>query len=84
MAQSGDLTCAQLVELVSDYLGGALTPADEARVEAHLAGCAGCSIYLEQLSATIELTGRLRPDDVPEDAAKALLAAFRDWNAPPL
>ncbi|NUR76263.1 MAG: zf-HC2 domain-containing protein [Thermoleophilia bacterium] len=81
MASSEDLTCAQLVELVSDYIEGALAPAEKTRVEEHLAGCTGCSIYLEQLRATIELTGRLRPEDVPDEAAAALLTAFRHWNA---
>jgi anti-sigma factor RsiW len=81
MATPEDFTCAQLVELVSDYVEGALSPAEEARVEDHLAGCTGCSIYIDQLRATIELTGRLRTEDVPDDAAAALLAAFRNWNA---
>ena len=69
MGPSEDLSCAQLVELVSDYLEGALSRVESARVEDHLAQCGGCSIYFDQLRRTIELTGRLRTEDVPEEAA---------------
>ena len=81
MASPEDFTCAQLVELVSDYVEAALSPAEATSVEEHLARCEGCTIYFEQLLTTIALTGRLRTQDVPEEAATALLAAFRDWNA---
>ena len=37
------LTCAQVVELVTDYLEGGLSEADRARFEAHLSGCDGCT-----------------------------------------
>jgi len=30
---------------------------------------------------TIELTSRLRTEDVPPEALEPLLAAFRDWHA---
>lgn len=74
------LTCAQFVEIISDYIEGALPSADKTRVEEHLALCPGCVYYLDQLETTIRLTGRLRPEDVSDDAAATLLDAFRDWN----
>jgi anti-sigma factor RsiW len=80
MAASEELTCAQFVELVSDYVEGALKPADRQRFDDHLADCGGCSTYLEQLRATITLTGRLRTSDVPAEAVDALLSAFRNYN----
>ena len=36
---AAELTCQELVELVSDYLEGALSPEDRRRFEEHLAGC---------------------------------------------
>jgi anti-sigma factor RsiW len=75
------MSCQELVELVTDYLEGALDPPEHARVEEHLAACEGCRLHLEQLRRTIELTGRLRTADVPPEAATALLAAFRNWKA---
>lgn len=75
------MTCRELVELVTDYLDGALPSRERERVEAHLAKCRGCSEYVEQMRQTIRLTGRLREDDVPREAREALLTAFRGWRA---
>ena len=74
------LSCRELVELVTAYLEAAL-PADEhARVEEHLAACRGCDRYLEQLRQTIAVLGTLRPEDLSPDAEAVLLDAFRDWR----
>ncbi len=43
-----DLTCQQLVELVTDYLENALTEEERWRFLAHLDGCLGCQIHLDQ------------------------------------
>ncbi len=75
------LSCQELVELVTDYLEGALSPEDHARFEEHVALCEGCRIYLEQMRQTIALAGRLQPDGLPEGAEEALLEAFRGWRA---
>lgn len=75
------MTCRELVELVTDYLDGALPSRERERMEAHLEKCGGCSEYVEQMRQTIRLTGRLREDDVPLEAREALLTAFRGWRA---
>ena len=74
------LSCQELVELVTDYLEGALPPRDAARFEEHIAICAGCRAYLEQMRATIRIVGRLEPADLDSEAEAELLAAFRDWK----
>jgi predicted anti-sigma-YlaC factor YlaD len=75
-----DLSCRELVELVTDYLEARLTPVARARFEAHVSGCEGCRAHLEQLRQAIRVTGRVREEDVSEPARKALLAAFRGWK----
>lgn len=75
------LTCRELVELVTDYLEGALSPADLRRFEEHIGGCDGCTEYLAQFKRTIDLTGTLTPRDLTPDAETALLSAFRSWTA---
>jgi predicted anti-sigma-YlaC factor YlaD len=75
----GELTCQQLVEIVTDYLEGALDPVDSVRFEKHLVMCDGCSIYLDQMHEVVRLTGTLREESIPADARDALLAAFRGW-----
>jgi anti-sigma factor RsiW len=75
-----ELTCAQLVELVTDYLEQRLPGADTERFEEHLAFCDGCSAYLEQMRAMIAATGRLRATDLPPELEERLLDAFRGWS----
>jgi anti-sigma factor RsiW len=74
------LTCQELVELVTDYLEGALPRRLRRAFEQHIARCDGCTTYLEQMRATIELTGKLEPEAISPDAEAALLAAFRNWK----
>jgi anti-sigma factor RsiW len=80
MAQAEDLTCAELVELVTDYLENALPPQERERFEEHLTICEGCVNYVDQMRTTIELTGRLRVDDLSPEVAAELVGAFRDWH----
>jgi predicted anti-sigma-YlaC factor YlaD len=73
------LSCQEFVELVTDYLEGALEPRDLRMFEAHLADCDGCTGYLEQLRLTIRLTGTITTDDLSPEAERALLQAFSGW-----
>ena len=76
------LSCRELVELVTDYVEGALAPEERARFELHLAECTGCQTYVEQMRMTIRLTGALRPEDVDPQTEEALVHAFRGWKQP--
>ncbi len=75
-----ELTCQEIVELVTEYLEGTLSPLDHERFERHIAMCDGCSTYLDQFRDTIRLTGRLGEDDLPAQARSEFLAAFREWR----
>lgn len=75
------LSCQELVELVTEYLEGALSPADLRRFEEHIGGCDGCTEYLAQFRRTIQLTATLTPDDLTPEAESALLDVFRSWNS---
>ena len=80
MNATEQLSCQELVELVTDYLEGTL-PADErARFEEHLAPCEGCTNYVEQMRRTVELVGRLPRQAITPDVEEALLGAFRNWK----
>ena len=72
------LVCREFVELVTDYLEGALPETERRRFEAHLAECDGCTGYLEDMR---RLVGTLHevPEPPPDAATReALLRAFRD------
>ncbi len=80
MIDTESLSCQELVELVTDYLEGALEAGDLRRFEEHIAGCGGCTRYLAQLRETIRVTGTIRTDDLSPEAERTLLAAFADWR----
>ena len=77
------LSCRELIELVTEYLEGALSPGDVARFERHIAGCDGCTTYLVQFRQVIRLTGTLKVEDVSPAAEAELLQAFRGWRDGP-
>jgi predicted anti-sigma-YlaC factor YlaD len=77
------LSCAELVELVSDHLEGKLAPEPSARVALHLRECEACALYLDQMRETLRLAGTLRQEDVSEEALAALSHAFARWKHQP-
>jgi anti-sigma factor RsiW len=76
-----ELTCQQLVEIVTDYFEGTLPPQTRQQFDAHLDLCAPCRIYVAQMRTTIELTGRLREEDLAPETKDRLLDLFRHWKA---
>ncbi len=74
------LTCRELVEIVTDYLEGALTGAERKRFEEHVGECEGCLGYLDQIRTTIEIAGQVTVDGLTAEAREGLLVAFRDWR----
>jgi anti-sigma factor RsiW len=76
-----EMNCRSLVELVTDYLEGALAEDERSAIEGHLASCDGCTTYLEQIRTSIRLMGRLQEEQIPEKAREPLLRVFREWDA---
>ncbi|HEX5250851.1 MAG TPA: zf-HC2 domain-containing protein [Gaiellales bacterium] len=76
-----DLACREVVELVTDYLEGALDDRDRERFTRHLGGCDGCAAYLEQMRVTLRVAGRLEPEAIDPVFRERLMQAFRDWEA---
>jgi len=74
------LTCKELVELVTDYLEGALSSEDKERFEIHLASCEGCTAYLQQMRRTIQALGSLEENSLSPQAKENLLRLFRNWK----
>ena len=76
-----EVVCQQAVELVTDYLEGALSRADRRRFEKHLAGCPHCTEYLAQMRVTIELTGTVTAEDLPGPVQDEFIELYRRWRA---
>jgi anti-sigma factor RsiW len=75
-----DLTCRELVEIVTDYLEGRMSEADRVRFELHLAYCGPCRTYLAQMRQVLAAAGRLGEDSLAPEAREQLLAAVRGWK----
>jgi predicted anti-sigma-YlaC factor YlaD len=79
-----DAACVEVVEMVTDYLDGALPAADLARFLDHLDSCDGCTEYLDQVRTTSRLLGGASgPEPAPDtarDIEAAAVAAFRRWR----
>jgi anti-sigma factor RsiW len=73
------MTCAELVELVTAFLEGALDSETERQFVEHLAICDGCEIYLEQMRRTIDEVGQLPPESLSDETRDRLLDAFRNF-----
>jgi MFS family permease len=61
-SEHDEFACKALVELVTDYLDGALPPELQDKFQTHLAGCDGCVEYVRQIGLTI---GALEEADLP-------------------
>jgi hypothetical protein len=75
-----ELTCKELVELVTDYFEDRLSTDENRRFELHVCGCTGCHVYLRQMRAIVRATGRLAEADVTPTARQDLLRTFRAWK----
>jgi anti-sigma factor RsiW len=80
MKLSRDLTCAEVVELVTRYLEGGLGADERERFEEHLGFCDWCATYLEQMRQTILTMGQLRGEDLDPELKDALVDVFRGWR----
>jgi anti-sigma factor RsiW len=81
MAARG-LDCNEIVELVTDYLEGALDARTAAAFAEHLAICAGCRRYVEQIRRTIDTAGGIAGVQLSGEAETALVEAFRTFHRP--
>lgn len=81
MTHEHELTCREVVELVTDYLEGRLPADDRERFEEHLAVCTHCAHYLDQMRTVIRALGRVHAGDLAPEAREELVAVFRTWRA---
>jgi anti-sigma factor RsiW len=75
-----EMSCKELVEVITEYLEGTMAPDEHARFEYHLGRCPGCQTYLEQMRQTVRAFGRLSEEAIPPQARDELLKAFRGWQ----
>jgi anti-sigma factor RsiW len=81
LALKRELVCQEMVELITDYLEGALSRSQRRRFEAHLANCEHCTEYLTQMRSTIRLTGRLQAEDLTPEMLQDFGELYRHWRS---
>jgi predicted anti-sigma-YlaC factor YlaD len=75
-----EIPCQEVVEMVTDYLEGALSRRDRRRIEHHLAGCPHCTAYLEQMRETLRLTGQLVPENLSPEMQREFGEIYERWQ----
>ena len=75
------MTCRDLVELVTDYLDGALGDVDRARFEEHIELCPMCQVHLGKLRTMVRELGELRERDIDAGVLVEMQARFGDWRS---
>lgn len=80
---SHPLVCRDAVELMSDYIEGALSRKNRRRLERHLAECPHCTEYLAQMKFTIAASGSVGPDDLEPEALDEIVDLFRRFREDP-
>jgi len=73
------LACQEIVEVITDYLEGAMDADLRASFETHLAGCPHCTHYVEQIRAMIDLSGTIEAEALSPQFRAGLLEAFRGF-----
>ena len=74
------MNCKTFVELVTEYLEGALDEETRRRFDEHLALCPGCADYLDQIRVTVHGLEQLTEESLDPAYRDRLLTAFRGWH----
>jgi anti-sigma factor RsiW len=80
MQTEDELSCQQVVELITDYLEHTLLPEVRERLEAHVTECPGCESYIEQMQLTIDMLHQIARESVFSATKQELLQLFHDWK----
>ena len=71
-----DLTCQEVVELVTELFDDSMPPQDRARIEQHLLVCPPCTLHVRQIEDVRGLAREL-PAAAP---SQQVLDVFRRWR----
>jgi anti-sigma factor RsiW len=76
MTMDTRLACDDVMQRVTEYLDEALPPGVTADLERHLADCANCTRYLQEIRHTIHRLGALPREPMPAPMKDRLLQAL--------
>ena len=72
-----EIVCVSGVELLTEYMEGALAPDVRAAIEAHVAACPRCEAFIASYREMPRIVRDATRIDMPADLEASLLAALR-------
>ena len=72
--KSDNLGCSECVDLLADYVDGALPREEAERLEWHLATCPPCVAFVKTYKGTVDAAARLRQVTLPSEVRDRLIA----------
>jgi anti-sigma factor (TIGR02949 family) len=75
-----ELPCREIMDLLAEYLEGALDPATARSLRAHLEGCAPCIAFVNTYKGTVRAARQLKESDIPPELKDRLLSFLRKRN----
>ena len=72
-----DVVCMSGVELLMEYMEGALAPDVREAIERHVAGCPRCDAFIASYRETPRIVRDATRIEMPADLESSLLAALR-------
>ena len=78
--RASEMSCEEMVALVTDYLEGSLSARDRRRFRKHLKACEACVEYVGQMELVIETMGVLPEEEIPTPVLDELMVAFRNYR----
>lgn len=75
-----DMSCKELVELVTEFLEGKMPQAERVLFEQHLLRCPPCVEYVKQLRDLSRAARSVKEEEIPEPTKEKLLEVFRGWK----
>jgi anti-sigma factor RsiW len=76
------LRCRDIVDLLGEYLDGALDRETVRALEAHLAGCQDCTAFINTYRGTVRSSRALSEDQLPRELKERLLTFLRRQTRP--
>jgi RNA polymerase sigma-70 factor, ECF subfamily len=73
------ITCAELVEKVTDYLEDVLEPAEVIRIHEHLSVCDTCENYIAQVRSAIRVTCSVPEEEVTHETEGGVSRIYQRW-----
>jgi anti-sigma factor RsiW len=75
-SRASGFTCREVVDLVTEYLEGAMSADEITALELHLHYCDGCATYLDQIRETVALARGVSGERISDELKDALRLAY--------